>query len=62
MARSEKILEVDSIVTRFGELVKERGVGPVLFGLAAGIGCVAVLLAGVLAVRRLGEPRPRGRG
>lgn len=40
-----------------GELVKERGVGPVLFGMAAGIGGVAVLLAGILVVRRtFGEP------
>jgi MFS family permease len=45
-----------------GELVKEYEVGPVLFGMAACVGVVAVLFAGMLAARRLGEPRPQGRG
>lgn len=36
-----------------GELVNEHGVGPVLFGMAAGIGAMAVALAGMLTVRGL---------
>lgn len=38
-----------------GQAVTEVGVGPVLFGMAIGIGCVVVLLAGML-VRRFGTP------
>lgn len=45
-----------------GQAVTTVGVGPVLLGMAAGIGAVLLLLVGMLVGHRFGVPRPRGRG
>ncbi|AMV28534.1 enterobactin exporter EntS [Gemmata sp. SH-PL17] len=42
-----------------GHMITEVGVGPVILGMATGIGSVALLLAGILVVRRSPRPTPQ---